>query len=99
MNYIEQLWRRLSWLTRLDVILLLLMFSYAVIVLSHVWLHKDSPKTNALGRLNSQLHTLRGIAAIAPYLGLAGTCIGILDGFGYGVAMETHAFFRMIEGG
>ena len=45
-----------------------------------------STETNLAVRFNAQLHNLRGIVAIAPYLGLAGTTIGIMDGLGYGVA-------------
>ena len=39
--------------------------------------------------------SLKSIALTAPYLGLVGTCVGILNAFG-GVAMEKHAAMVMI---
>jgi hypothetical protein len=45
--------------------------------------------------LRSGVETLKSIAAAAPFLGLAGTCYGILGGF-HGIAMERSSALGMM---
>jgi biopolymer transport protein ExbD len=45
--------------------------------------------------LSIEIGNLKSIASIAPYLGLAGTCVGIMDAFG-AIGMEKHAAEIMI---
>lgn len=64
-------------------------------------------KIDTLGRnklsadLSVQSHRLKSIASTAPYLGLLGTCFGILNasGMGSGIAMEKYAALRLISSG
>lgn len=47
--------------------------------------------------LSGALRTLKAIALIAPFLGLAGTCYGILAAFSFGAAMEKNALLHMLS--
>jgi len=51
--------------------------------------------------LKAQARTLKAIVSIAPYLGLVGTVLGILNapGMGSGIAMEKSAALRRISSG
>lgn len=90
---------------RLDVILLALLFTYIFVVAIHVYcryslagslrvIASDRRRT-PVAALNIELGGLKSIALTAPYLGLAGTCEGILSALGGG-SMAHHAFVVMI---
>jgi biopolymer transport protein ExbD len=90
---------------RLDVIVLALMLVYLLAVVIHVccryYLARRARGIDSAGRrtlasvLNIEVGNLKSIAVTAPYLGLVGTCVGILSAFG-GVGMEKHAAMAMI---
>jgi biopolymer transport protein ExbB/TolQ len=46
-----------------------------------------------IAELSLWVGTLRSIASTAPYLGLAGTCLGILDNLSVGYAGSRQGFF------
>lgn len=91
---------------RLDVIVLALMLAYLFAIVIHVYLRyclaRDARGIESAGRrtvvalLNIQVVNLKSIATTAPYIGLAGTCEGILSAFG-GAAMQKDAFRAMTE--
>lgn len=107
---VAYLWRWTNWITRLDVILLALMFAYVVAVFVHVSYHcriarrareTDSASTafqrtrrKLAADLSVKVGNLKSIASTAPYLGLAGTCVGILSAFG-AAGMERHTYLVM----
>jgi biopolymer transport protein ExbD len=90
---------------RLDVVVLLLMLAYLFAVVIHVscrcYLARRAREIDNASRrtlaaaLNIEVGSLKSIALTAPYLGLVGTCIGILTSFG-GIGMEKHAAMAMI---
>ena len=108
---IGYLWHWMNWLGCLDVTLLALMFAYiviAVIRFSHLYRiarraeqsNTHNPKIQRIQRnlatdLSLRISSLTSIASTAPFLGLAGTCFGILSAF-RGVGMEKHAALIMI---
>src|SRR5258706_7272954 len=79
------LWDHLDWISRLDVFVLAAMLAYIAVVFS-----RDSYSCREACResgahvralivdLNRRVRILRSIVTAAPYLGLAGTCFGIL---------------------
>jgi biopolymer transport protein ExbD len=95
----------MNWYGRLDVIVLALMLAYVVTVVTRVSyrLARRMGEIDPTGRsrknlaadLSSEVGILKAIASIAPYLGLAGTCLGILSAF-RAIAMERHAAMVMI---
>jgi len=100
----------MNWITRLDVIVLALILAYVVVVVIHVSYRyhlarreretdTGSPAFQRTRRklaadLSIKAGSVKSIASAAPYLGLAGTCIGILSAF-RGFAMEKHAAMVM----
>jgi biopolymer transport protein ExbD len=100
---LRYLWRWISPVVRLDVIVLALLLVYLFAVVIHVYYRynlarretridsADSKKLVAV--LNIKVGNLKSIALTAPCLGLAGTCIGILDGLAGGAAQKDA--FRM----
>lgn len=88
---IRHLWRWMSSFGHLDVILLALMLVYLFAVLIHVccryYLARRAGGIDGAGRrrlaafLSIEAGDLKSIAVTAPYLGLAGTCVGILYAF------------------
>lgn len=87
------LWRQMDWLMRVDVVVLGLLLAYtfgAVIRASHHY-HKvrreaevnDPAKRRVAAELNIHVGNLRSIVTIAPYLGLIGTCLGLLHALFY----------------
>ena len=82
------LWRWMSWIVRLDVIVLALMFAGVAIVVIRISCRSYSARRrkevdNASSRklaavLSIELGGLKAIASGAPYLGLAGTCAGLM---------------------
>jgi hypothetical protein len=99
------LWRWTSSFGRLDVIVLVIMLVYVFAVFIHVcyryYLARrargiDSASRRTLAAvLSIEVGSLKSVALTTPYLGLVGTCVGILSAFGAG-AMEKHAFLAMI---
>jgi biopolymer transport protein ExbD len=97
----------MNWIARLDVIVLALLLAYIVTVVIRVsfryhmarrvqGIDSDSRSLRKLtANLGIEIGNLKSIASIAPYLGLAGACVGIMDAFG-GIGMEKHAAEIMI---
>jgi len=102
---IRYVWRWMSSFGRLDVIVLALMLIYVLALVIHVscryYLARRARGVGSASRrtlaavLNIEVGSLKSIALTAPYLGLVGTCVGILNAFG-GVDMEKHAAMAMI---
>jgi biopolymer transport protein ExbD len=90
---------------RFDVILLALMLVYLFAVVIYVsgryYFARRAPGIESFGKatlaanLNIELGGLKSIAITAPYLGLAGTCEGILSVFG-GIGMAKQAALALI---
>ncbi len=103
---IRFLWRWMSSFGRLDVVVLALMLVYLFAVVIHVLCRYhlarrvqgiDSVGLRTLAAvLNIEMGSLKSAAITAPYLGLVGTCEGILSAFG-GIGMAKHAAMVMIE--
>lgn len=103
---VRYLWRWMSPFAHLDVMLLGLMLVFLFAVVIHVCCRyysvrrppriESAPKKTLAAALNIELGSLKSIAITAPYLGLVGTCEGILSAFG-GIGMEKHAAVAMIE--
>lgn len=101
----------MDWLRRIDVIVLVSMLSYAIFVAARVFLRlqivgdaqrlDDAGQRKLSGEMNVQGRRLKFIASVAPYLGLLGTVLGILNapGIGTGIAMEKSAALRLITSG
>jgi hypothetical protein len=104
---IRYLWRGMNWIARLDVTVLALMLAYVVAVVIRVsyryhlarpvqGIGTDSRSLRKLtADLGIEVGNLKSIASTAPYLGLVGTCVGIMSAFG-GIGMEKHAAEIMI---
>jgi len=102
---IRYLWRWMSSFGRYDVIVLALMLIYLFAVVIHVccryYLARrargiDSVSRRALAPfLGIEMRSLKSIALTAPYLGLAGTCVGILSALGGG-AMQRDTLRAMV---
>ncbi len=98
------LWRSMNWLGRFDVIVLALILAYIFAVVIHVscrcYLARRARGIDSASRrklavdLSIKVGNLKAIASTAPYLGLAGTCVGILSAFG-AAGMEKHAYLVM----
>jgi biopolymer transport protein ExbD len=103
---IRFLWRWMSSFGRVDVMVLALMLVCLFAVFIHVlWRYYlarrvqgiDSVGLRTLAAvLNIEMSSLKSVAITAPYLGLVGTCEGILSALG-GIGMEKHAAMVMIE--
>lgn len=95
------LWSFLDWISRLDILVLAATFAYLVTVTGRdsFYCREAGSETGAHVRalivdLNRRVRILQSIATVAPYLGLAGTCFGILDSF-KGVGMQRDAAIAM----
>jgi hypothetical protein len=98
------LWQSMGLLRRLDVIVLALMLARVIAIVGHAaYRHhsiRRSPATDTNSRkmfaadLSLRLYTLRSIAHTAPFLGLAGSCVGILDSF-TGIGMQKSAMLNL----
>lgn len=98
-------WHWMSRFGHLDVVVLALMLIYLLRVFIRVcWRYYVARRAQGIdiaGRrtivatLAIEVGNLWSIAVTAPYLGLAGTCIGILDALGGG-AMQRDAFRSII---
>jgi biopolymer transport protein ExbD len=98
----------MNWIVCLDVIVLALMLVCVVVVVTRVFYRyysarpvgeADSARRRKLAAvLSIELGSLKAIASSAPYLGLAGTCVGIMSGLGFGgIAMEKNAALALIS--
>jgi biopolymer transport protein ExbD len=108
---IGDLWRSMDWLRRLDVVVLVLMLAYVLVVFTHVFyrynLVRGPRRIDSAGKrklsadLSLQARRLKSIALAAPYLGLLGTCLGILNGpgIGSGIAMEKYRALVLMASG
>ena len=109
------LWRSMDWLQRLDVIVLVLMLAHIAVVCIHASyryrLARRAGATDATSRafqrdrrklvadLGIKVCTLNSIAVVAPYLGLAGTSLGLIFGFrGIGLEAESGLAALIIAG-
>ena len=102
---IGYLWRWMSSFERRDVIVLALMLVYLFAVVIHVcrrlYLARralgvaSASKRKLAAVLSIEVGSLKSIAFTAPYLGLVGTCEGILSAFG-GIGMQKDAARAMI---
>jgi biopolymer transport protein ExbD len=103
---VGHLWRWMNWIVRLDVIVLAFMLVCVVVVVTRVFYryHLARPVGEAdsaaggkfAAVLNIEVGSLKAIASSAPYLGLAGTCVGIMSSLGFGGAMEKNTFLTMV---
>ncbi len=109
---IGYLWRWMHWTARLDVVLLGTLLAYVVAIVVYVSSRtahgeqcprspnpgSESSLRELICGLNIRIRNLKTIAAIAPYMGLAGTCVGIIHSY-RGFAMEKHAALAVITTG
>jgi biopolymer transport protein ExbD len=96
----------MNWIVRLDVVVLVLMLVCVVVVVTRIFyryhLARPVGETDSAGRvklaavLTIEMGSLKAIASSAPYLGLAGTCVGIVSSLGLGGAMEKNTFLVMV---
>lgn len=111
MGVVAYLWRSMDWLRRIDVIVLVLMLSYALSIAARAF-HRlqivgavqrfaDAGQREPSGDLKAQVRALKAIVSVAPYLGLLGTVLGIVNapGMSTGIAMERSAALRLISSG
>ncbi len=108
---IGYVWRSMDWLRRLDVVVLVVMLAYILAVVTRVFyrcsLARDLRGIDCAGRrrlavdLSLQARSLKSIASTAPYLGLLGTCFGILNapGIGSGIGMEKNTALVLMASG
>jgi len=99
-------WQSMGLLRRLDVIFLALMLARVIAIVGYAvyWDHliRQSPPTDTSIRkifaveLSLRFHTLSSIAQVAPFLGLAGSCVGIFDSFS-GVGMQRATALAMLS--
>jgi biopolymer transport protein ExbD len=92
----------MDWLVRFDVVVLGLLLACTVAVVVRVsrryhTARRDGEISTATGKkliaeLNIQVGNLKSIASTAPYVGLVGTCFGLLGAFS-GVGMQRDAAF------
>ena len=96
------LWDRLDWISHLDVFVLAAMLAHVAIVFSRDSYYRNEACRESGARTraliidrNRRVRILQSIATAAPYLGLAGTCFGILDSF-RGIGMQRDAAKAML---
>ncbi len=97
---IGRLWHHMDWLLRVDVALLALLLAYTFVLIlrvsrcyrlaRHTGMDSSAGKVY-VGKLRAHIRNLKSIASTATYLGLLGTCVGILSAFS-GVGMQYQAF-------
>ena len=103
---IQYLWQWMSWLAHADVVLLALILAFIVVRAIRIFYlcHVDrkgvvDSSSQSRRRLAADLSIQRGffksIATTAPYLGLLGTCEGVLSAFTVG-GMQKDVFRVMI---
>jgi biopolymer transport protein ExbD len=98
----------MNWIVRLDVTVLALMLVYVVAVMTRVFCRHhlgrragqidNASRRKLAAVLSIEVGSLKAIASSAPYLGLAGTCVGIMSGLGFGgIDMEKGAALELIS--
>jgi biopolymer transport protein ExbD len=109
------LWRWMDWLQRLDVIVLALMLAHIVVVVIYVsYRYRLAHRAEAshansrafqrghrklVADLSIKVGTLNSIALVAPYLGIVGTCSGIMTGLrGIGIEADSALAAVMASG-
>jgi biopolymer transport protein ExbB len=93
----------MNWIWCLDIVVLALMLAYVVVVginaSSRYYLVRRRLRTDAASQdlkklatdLRIKARTLKAVASIAPFLGLAGTCLGVMNIFrGVGEIQEVQ---------
>lgn len=91
----------MNWLGRLDVVVLAILLTYAVFTFIRACrlVQGAARDDRAIAQPNVELkmrvRTLKSIAFVSPYLGLVGTCVGIMSAF-TGIGMEKHAALAMM---
>jgi biopolymer transport protein ExbD len=96
---IEYVWKSLDPLVQADIVLLALLLIYVILgrVSIRAYLAQwESPSGFSLN-LCRQVEALRSIAAVAPLLGLVGTCIGILSAFLVGFSISRSIAMAVIS--
>ncbi len=102
---ISLLWRWMDWIVRGDVVLLGLMLVGVIAIAIHVsyrlsWRGRGSlderGRRQLAANLGVELAVVRSIVVVAPYLGLAGACLGIMEAFD-AIAMERGTALRLIS--
>jgi len=100
------LWRWMNWIVRLDIASLALMLVYIAVVVTRVFRRRrlcrgarqPDNSWKKLALLSIEAGSLKAIASGAPYLGLAGTCVGIMSGLTFGgIDMEKSAALALIS--
>ncbi len=104
---IGYLWSTLDWISRLDVYALALILIYVIVLVRRAsYRYRQASLESRAGRLSARAQrdlmaclsrdagTLQSVASTAPYLGLAGTCLGILESF-RGFGMQKAAAMAM----
>lgn len=96
----------MNWIVRLDVIVLGLMLACVIVIVGRVCWRRhyalragqiDSATGSQLAALlSTDLGSLKAIASGAPYLGLAGTCPGIMSAIVFGGNMDNSTFQAML---
>jgi biopolymer transport protein ExbD len=98
------LWHPMDWLLRVDVAVLGLLLACTLVLLVKIprcyrlARHSgvDCPvRRGFVAELKVHVGNLNSMASTAPYLGLLGTCLGILSAFS-GVGMERHAYVAWV---
>jgi biopolymer transport protein ExbB/TolQ len=99
------MWHWMNWVVRLDVIVLVLMLACVVAVVTRISYRyhiarriretDNASKRRLAAVLSIEMGSLKAIASSAPYLGLAGTCVGIMSSLGFGGDMERNTFVMM----
>lgn len=114
-SVIQYLWGWTELLERLVLVALALMLSRVVVVIVRVswrcYLVQRVQGADTASRpfergrkklvadLSRKVRSLRSIAATAPYFGLAGTCLGILDTFSGPYSGSRHRLFVILDSG
>jgi biopolymer transport protein ExbD len=95
----------MNWISRADVYVLALLLVYGVAVFLRVYsryclarrareLH-SADRRRLVADLSTKVRSLKSIVSAAPYLGLAGTCFGVMGTF-RAFMMEAHAVRAMM---
>jgi biopolymer transport protein ExbB/TolQ/biopolymer transport protein ExbD len=110
---IGYLWRWANLLERLDLIVLAVMLAHVVVVVARVSYRYRLARHAAIdtaseafqgarrklaAELSIEVGSLKSIAFTAPYLGLAGTCVGILSIFRAYVGSRYGALVMVVSG-
>lgn len=111
-NVIQYLWRSTYLFERVALFVLALMLTRVAVVVIRVShrcyvarrIQGSSPafqigRRALVAELELKLRALRSIAYVAPYLGLAGTCLGLLDTLNTGYSGTWNGYFVMIVSG